>query len=270
MMRSLYSAVSGLQAHQTMMDVIGNNIANVNTAGFKSGRVTFKDLLSQTLQGASAPSTTPVQGGSNAVQVGLGVGVGSIQTMMTQGSAETTGVPTDLMIQGDGFFVLKDNGTTVYTREGSFGTDAAGNLVDPNTGAYVQSVSGANITINPTTYTSFSIDNTGTITGVTPAGTTATIGQIGLTVFNNPGGLVKDGNNYYSPSNNSNTTTPTIVAPNSGGAGSIATGMLEMSNVDLSVEMTNMIAAQRGFQANARVITVSDTLLQELTDLKRS
>lgn len=296
MMRSLYSAVSGLQGHQLKMDVIGNNIANVNTVGFKEGRVSFEDLLSQTLQGPSAPSAA--QGGTDPIQVGLGVNVGSLQNLMTQGSAETTGKNTDMMIQGDGFFVLNDNGTQVYTRAGSFDTDGNGNLVDPNTGAMVQGYSynaaqtegttlGSIQLVKGTpfpgtvsggpgyvgTLSSFSIDNTGTITGVyvdptTNVSTTMKIAQIALAGFNNPGGLVKQGDNYYTVSNDSGAAQ--IGTPGTGGRGSVATGELEMSNVDLSQEFTDMITAQRGFQANARVITVSDTLLQELVDLKRS
>ena len=136
MMRSLYSAVSGLRNHQTKMDVIGNNIANVNTVGFKEGRTSFKDMLSQTVQGAAAPSAN--QGGTNPMQVGLGVTLGSIDTIMSQGSAESTGKNTDLMLQGDGFFVLNDAGKQVFTRAGAFDTDANGNLVDTSSGALVQ------------------------------------------------------------------------------------------------------------------------------------
>ncbi len=128
-MRSMFSGVSGLQNMQTAMDVIGNNIANVNTVGFKSGSATFQELFSQTLSGASAPSASA--GGTNPVQVGLGVNLGSIDTNMGQGQMETTGQNTDLAIQGNGFFAVKDStGTTYYTRDGHFGTDANGHLVD--------------------------------------------------------------------------------------------------------------------------------------------
>lgn len=277
MMRSLYSAISGLKAHQTMMDVIGNNIANVNTPGFKSSSVTFADMLSQTLKGASAP-VTGSQGGSNATQVGLGVQIGAINQDMSQGSAETTGKWSDMMIQGDGFFKLVDNGQTVYTRAGNFGTDASGNLVDESTGAYVQGVplvgsgysaSTGGITITPNTYTSISVDQYGKITGVNSSGTVTTIGQVGVATFPNDTGLTNVGNNYYTSSNNSGSAPTTLGAPGAGSAGTIVSGALEMSNVDLGQEMTNMIEAQRGFEANSRVITVGDTFLQTLVDLKR-
>ncbi len=136
MMRSLYSAVSGLQNHQIRMDVIGNNIANVNTVGFKKNRVTFEDMLSQTLSGASRP--TDEKGGVNPKQVGLGMVVAAIDTVHTQGSLQTTGVNTDMAISGNGFFVLKDGAKTFYTRAGSFGLDKDGLLVNPGTGMKVQ------------------------------------------------------------------------------------------------------------------------------------
>ena len=310
MMRSLYSAISGLKNHQTMMDVIGNNIANVNTTGFKSSRVTFATQLSQTLRGASAPDTVntpPAYGGTNAVQVGLGAALGSIDQIMNQGSTQTTGNATDMMIQGDGFFVLSNNGQTVYTRAGNFTLDSEGNLVSPGSGALVQgqmfnatttafdpnatpllqtikfklgdtwdSTNGnvANTGNPPSnlTLTSYTIDKNGVITGVYTDSTTGQsqihqIGQIALASFPNPSGLQNIGGSFYTTSNNSGNAD--IGTANTGGRGSIMSSALEMSNVDLSQEMTNMIVAQRGFQANSRVITVSDTLLQELIDLKR-
>lgn len=135
MMRSLFSAVSGLKNHQTRMDVIGNNIANVNTIGFKAGRVTFQDTLSQTLQGASAGNATT--GGSNPMQIGLGMGVASVDTLFTTGSPQPTGNPTDLCLNGQGFFAVKDGSNVYYTRAGNFGFDTAGNFVIPGTGQQV-------------------------------------------------------------------------------------------------------------------------------------
>ncbi|NNM55268.1 MAG: flagellar hook protein FlgE [Spirochaetales bacterium] len=136
MMRSLYSGVSGLENHQTRMDVIGNNIANVNTTGFKKGRVTFQDMISQTVEGAARPNDAV--GGVNPQQVGLGMNVAAIDTVMTQGSLQTTGVNTDLALEGNGFFVLKDGDKTYYTRAGSFGIDSNGTLVNPANGLRVQ------------------------------------------------------------------------------------------------------------------------------------
>ena len=142
MMRSLFSGVAGLKSHQTRMDVIGNNIANVNTVGFKSNRVTFADTLYQTLSGASAPQKT--LGGTNPKQIGLGTGVASIDTIFTDGSVQSTGKNTDLCLSGNGLFVVKQGGKTgqpgptYYTRNGAFAFDAEGNYVLPGSGLYVQ------------------------------------------------------------------------------------------------------------------------------------
>ena len=136
MMRSLYSGVSGMQNHQTRMDVIGNNVANVNTNGFKKGRVDFQDMISQQLSGAAAP--TAEVGGVNPKEVGLGVQVAAINTIFTQGNLQTTGVQTDIAIQGNGFFILKNGEESFYTRDGSFGLDKAGTLVEPASGLRVQ------------------------------------------------------------------------------------------------------------------------------------
>ncbi|HZK53846.1 MAG TPA: flagellar hook-basal body complex protein [Desulfosporosinus sp.] len=319
MMRSLYSAISGLKNHQVKMDVIGNNIANVNTTGFKRSRVSFATTLSQTLKGASSPTAS--LGGTNSMQVGMGAMLGSIDQVMTKGSSQSTGNATDMLIQGPGFFVLDNNGT-VYSRAGTFGLDSAGNLIDPGTGAKVQGAmyTAAGVT-NPATITtdvspipplppiqpalvpiqivigsqlylpgtpatatgaaldSYSIDQKGVITGVyiTPANATtgtaavsqnAQIGQIAIATFANDAGLDNVGSNFYRETSNSGIANSG--AAGSTGHGSVVPGAVEMSNVDLSTEFTDMIVAQRGFQANSRVITVSDSLLQELIDLKRN
>lgn len=274
MMRSLYSAISGLKNHQTKMDVIANNIANVNTTGFKKSRVTFSTMLSQTLRGASAATATA--GGTNPMQVGLGASLSSIDQIMTQGSTQSTGNPTDMMIQGEGFFALKTSGgDTVYSRSGAFSLDANGNLVDPASGANVLYTDGTAINIDPATYSSFSIDSSGIITGInktTGASAKVSTSAVQIATFANPAGLTSIGGNFYTVSNNSG------AAVTNGAGGTNATypsgttlvpNAVEMSNVDLSQEFTDMIVAQRGFQANSRVITVSDTLLQELIDLKR-
>jgi fagellar hook-basal body proteins len=263
MMRSLYSAISGLKNHQIKMDVIGNNIANVNTTGFKRSRVTFSTMLSQTLKGASSPTAT--SGGTNAIQVGLGSSLGSIDQIMTQGSSQSTGNPSDMMLQGPGFFTLSlDGGTTkIYSRSGAFSLDSNGDLIDPASGANVLDASGTKINIPPTC-DSYSISSTGVITTIT--GKVATTGQtIGVSTFANPAGLTSIGGSFYTESSNSGTAT--LAAPGTGTT--VVSNAVEMSNVDLSTEFTDMITAQRGFQANSRVITVSDSLLQELIDLKR-
>ena len=473
MMRSLYSAISGLKNHQVKMDVIGNNIANVNTTGFKRSRVSFATALSQTMKGASAPS--PTMGGTNATQVGLGAMIGSIDQIMTQGSSQTTGNPTDMMLQGTGFFVLNNNGQSVYSRAGGFGQDSEGTLVDPATGAKVQgyswgaddttpvvwgaasdirfkigdklatdsgmpvtttpvflnnattgftpedttttpvtpakyvdtglvgaanvkidgmtivpltttpstgqftfdptsgtitfalgfiapdstttppsglnmnyvplanmgpvSISGNTATVDfpptpgapiyidaggankkytlatsdkpgngeytvkavsgkyqitigandasgtattmtaplcydftnkPHVLTEFSIGPSGVITGKYSNGVDTlshNIAKIAVASFANAAGLQNVGGNFYTTTNNSGMAS--VGAAGEDGRASIVSNTIEMSNVDLSTEFTDMIVAQRGFQANSRVITVSDTLLEELINLKR-
>ena len=463
MMRSLYSGVSGLQNHQTRMDVIGNNISNVNTTGFKRGRVNFQDMISQQLSGAAKP--TDEIGGVNAKEVGLGMTVASIDNIFNQGNLQSTGVSTDIAIQGNGFFVLKSGEESFYTRNGAFGLDMNGTLVNPATGMRVQgwmaedvngqmmvstaatptdlvipvgskdpakettnvnfacnlnkntpeilegaspedivkgtwgteqkiydsfgnehmlsvtfrrvvgtpnqweatvnidednadftqtrvglgstdgmgntfivsfdnygalqsvTDSAGNVT-NPegqvviqtsfavpdsnvdeegnpyrqtlninlgtigsfkdtitqsssksTTkafyqdgYTmgyldNFKIDSSGVITGVYSNGTNRTIGQIAMASFTNQQGLEKAGDNTYVESNNSGMAR--IGESGVAGKGTLMAGALEMSNVDLSEQITDMIVTQRGFQSNAKTIQTADTLLETVLSLKR-
>jgi flagellar hook protein FlgE len=406
MLRSLFSGISGLRANQTMMDVTGNNIANVNTVGFKSSSVVFQDTLSQLLQGAKTPAAG--SGGSNPAQVGLGVKVAGITQNFGQGAAQTTGRATDMMIQGDGFFMEKSNGQTLFTRGGALSFDGLGQLVSP-TGAIMQgwvadangnintngptadirlplgatlapkitenvalkgnlpgevatdtelqtsvdvydelgtphtlaitlkktdagwtanitdasatdptaSVGTVDIAFNPdgtlptpaptltatlgtapdtqaiaidlSTLTGFAgqsslgVDNQdgfaagslqgfsigpdGVLTGVFSGGRTQALGQLALATFANPGGLIKAGDSTYQSSANSGLAQ--VGTPGSGSRGELAGGVLEMSNVDLAQEFTNLIIAQRGFQANSRVITASDEILQDLVNIKR-
>ncbi len=310
MMRSLYSAITGLKNHQISMDIIGNNIANVNTAGYKRERASFSTMLGQEIRGASAPTTTT--GGTNGISIGLGSILGSVDKIMGQGSSQYTGKATDMMIQGEGMFVLNTGTGNVFTRVGNFDFDKDGKLIDVGTGAKVQgygSESTATPGTDPTTdpavidipatdpwgaagtlpgdirftlgeeldgatdykLASFSIGQDGVVTGVYTDGTfsvTKPMFKIAIATFPNQAGLVPQGNNYYAESNNSGAAD--IGHPGDGGKGLIIPNYLEMSNVDLSQEFTDMIVTQRGFQANSRVITVSDTLLQELIDLKRN
>jgi flagellar hook protein FlgE len=465
MMRSLYSGVSGLQNHQTRMDVLGNNISNVNTTGFKRGRVIFQDLLYQQMSGASAPNGDV--GGVNPKEIGLGMAIGSVDTIMTQGALQTTGVQTDLALQGNGFFVLKKGESTLFTRDGAFGLDKDGRLVNPATGYKVQgwaaqNVNGqqviatsgatqdivvpigskdpakatsrvdlacnldkrtvevppnagadtaeqgtwrveekiydsfgsphtlrveyrkvvgtpnqwqATVSVDPESPTatnaavalgqnvqagggntfnvefdnrgllsrvrdsqgnaspqagaldmgvsfdvqgatapagggatrqtfrlnlgtvgsatntvtqmaersstkvfnqdgytmgyldSFKIDQSGVVTAVYSNGTNRSVGQLALGSFTNPGGLEKAGETNFVQSNNSGMANigPSGIA----GKGKIIAGTLEMSNVDLADQMTDMIVTERGFQANSRTIQTSDQMLQELLALKR-
>lgn len=411
MMRSLFSGISGLRNHQTRMDVIGNNIANVNTVGFKSSRVNFQDMLNQTIQGASSGQGN--LGGTNPIQVGLGMGLASIDTLFTDGSTQPTGKQTDLAISGSGFFVLSDGANQIYTRAGNFDFDNQGNYLVPGSGykvmgwagvggnidtnqpvvpikipvgssmaakpstsiTYANNLSGdtttpvgetvpAAITVydskgvahkisgaftktatantwsfapgattdtgyaitggpytitfnndgtfnnavpataftftpagaNPVsitpqfnTLTQFggestaqavdrdgyaagtleqtTIDGTGTIIGKFSNGQTQKLAQVCLATFNNPAGLTKVGDNMYIKSNNSGEAQ--VGMAGTGGRGGFNPGSLEMSNVDLAQEFSNMIITQRGFQANSKIITVTDEMLQDLTNLKR-
>jgi len=269
MLRSMYSGISGLRNFQTKLDVIGNNIANVNTYGFKKGRVIFKDLISQTVAGATAPGDGTTRGGVNPKQVGLGSQISAIDTIHTGGSTQFTGNTLDLAIAGDGFFQVQDGEQMFYTRSGNFYLDKDGFLVD-SAGRYLMGDDGPiEIEVEAT---SMSIGQNGEVSYVL-AGEDAPIsaGIIQLTKFSNPGGLEKVGGNLFLPSTNSGTIDDGAIIGNplDPGLGAIESGFLEMSNVDLAEEFTEMIVAQRGFQANTRIITTSDEILQELVNLKR-
>ncbi|MGY1592769.1 flagellar hook protein FlgE [Geodermatophilus sp. SYSU D00708] len=405
MLRSMFSAISGLRAHQTKMDVTGNNIANVNTVGYKTQTTVFEAALSQMLRAGGAPAEG--SGGSNPAQVGLGVKVAGISTNWSQGATQTTGRSTDFMIEGDGFFVVQSGNQQLFTRSGSFGFDAAGNMmtdggsilqgwsadvdgvIDANgpigplripfgqgtapqgtgagtvqgnlsaaaevgkqvessitmydnlgrevpvtflfertatgwsvsatgpgtppadlmtapvaltfdgagnltaptavalndlpagwTGPVSIDVTGVTQYGSPTTVSavdqdgysagvleSFSLGNDGTITGVFSNDQTKVLGQLALATFANPGGLEQAGSTTYRPGSNSGLAL--IGQAGTGGRGVLNAGALEMSNVDLAEEFTGLIVAQRGFQANSRVITSSDEILQDLVNLKR-
>jgi flagellar hook protein FlgE len=276
-MKSLYSGVSGLRNHQTKMDVIGNNIANVNTSGYKSQRTTFRDLFYQT---TSSPSTGSGNiGGTNASQVGYGAKVGSIDTINTISGYSPTDKATDLYINGEGYFAVQNSsGDIRYTRLGALNFDSEGNLVDVN-GSKVYGENGATALTSSTTvpndtikidlkkYNNITINPDGTISAYnTTAKQIETVGQITVAVIDNNDALVAEGNSYYSAGNNAGDITYAVAGVNSG---SLVTGGLEMSNVDLAKEFSDMIITQRGFQANSKIISVADEMLQELVNLKR-
>jgi flagellar hook protein FlgE len=286
-----------MRNNQTKMDVIGNNIANVNTTGFKSGRVRFQDMLSQTIANAQAPTANSL-GGVNPQQIGLGVKTGSIDTIMTGGALQPTNRDLDFAIEGNGFFVVsQDTGANMkyYTRDGAFYRDYQGNLVnasgfrvlgygkDPaaeyaspettvlNTDpddmeplSIPNSIVVGGETLSLETY---SIDGSGQIIGVFSDGNPYLLGQLAVSKFNNAEGLEKAGNNNYTASNNSG--APEFGVANGEGYGTIRQGVIEMSNVDLANEFTEMIITSRSYQANSRTITTSDEMLQELINLKR-
>jgi flagellar hook protein FlgE len=331
----MFSAIGGLKNHQLMMDVTANNIANVNTIGYKAQRATFASMLSQTVRGASAPSGT--LGGTNPLQVGLGVGLGGIQNVLTQGSLQTTGQWSDMAIQGDGYFIVSNTkpdlsatATTPpgptgpsFTRAGNFTVDVDGDLVtqsgmyvmgnpwdptlqahdstgalkvdssgNPVMGDYNPSKLGA-ITI-PTTAQSVSVGADGSVTYVDANGQQQNAGRVAVAKLPNPAGMIRQGDNLWTTSPNSGAYDVTagkslpdantfssawppaaapagyvdVGAPGSGGRGVIESGTIEMSNVDLAQEFTSLITAQRGFQANSKVITTSDEMLQDLVNLK--
>jgi len=322
MLRSMYSGISGLKNFQTKLDVIGNNIANVNTYGFKKGRVIFKDLMSQTQTGASGPGIN--SGGINTKQVGLGAEMAAIDTIHGAGSRQTTGRILDLSIEGEGFFMVAEAPGTneeeatafnniKYTRAGNFYMDQNGYIVNAD-GYYLVGAAAANgdypsyadlgagesysivdpdadEAVNllelgedgpeftfegdgaatpikiPTTAQSMSISTDGTVSFVDEDGTLRWAGQIITAKFPNAGGLEKVGSNYYQITANSG--QPFASVGGEAGLGKVISSSLEMSNVDLSEEFTEMIVAQRGFQANTRIITTSDEILQELVNLKR-
>lgn len=447
MMRSMFSGVSGLKSHQTRLDVIGNNIANVNTIGFKSSRVTFTEVFSQTLKGSGAPDTTTGRGGTNPMQIGLGMGVSAVDTLFTRGSVQRTDNPTDISIEGDGLFIVKGGANDAYrfTRAGNFTVDRMGNFVasngmniygwqyhsaDPNNpgarifdtektiepiniysdsyngnkkiiaprstdqvtlsgnlnmndaptdepvilpltvfdsygneykiearfqksatdhvwnytvtdtattprfddvtgtitfdstagneGKALSATGGANapgtpppplkrmITLglnavdasltdityeldlsritqyatdssakaysvngyNSGTLVTFNIGGDGVITGIYSNGQQQPLGLIALASFENPSGLQKVGDNMYMATTNSGEFKKAL-KPGGEGLGTLNPGTLEMSNVDLSKEFTEMITTQRGFQANSRIITTSDEILNELVNIKR-
>jgi flagellar hook protein FlgE len=416
MLRSLYSGISGLNAHQKMIDVTGNNIANVNTAGYKSSSVQFQDTMSQMMGAAGSPQNG--QGGTNAAQVGLGVRVAGITQNFSQGSAQTTGKSGDMMVQGDGFFVTRSGNETLYTRAGSFNFDSNGTLVTATgepvqgwtaqdgkvnaaakpgdirmpLGATIPPVATSTITLkgnlssddvpdandtdnaglnykttipvkvyddqgathtvtaqfarsanaataSPPTSTwavtllaedgstldgptdldfsggkavvtstdgtmdlgdykidlsdvtsysglsdarvfdtdgqtagaltslSYTVSDSGEIVGVYSNGLKQTLGQVAMATFKNVQGLEKVGNSQYRTSVNSGYAQ--VGQPGSAGMGQVISGALEMSNVDLAAEFTSLIVAQRGFQANSKIITTSDEILQELVSMKR-
>jgi flagellar hook protein FlgE len=280
MLSSLISGVSGLESFQQDMDVIGNNIANLNTTGFKAATVNFADSFSNTLQAPSPSSAS--SSGANSEQIGTGVTISSIGNNWTSGAASPTGIPSNLAISGNGFFVVNDpvSGASYATRDGDFSTDANGYLVT-NTGERVQGFNNAglstlgSIQINTTgapngdtsPMTSFSIDAQGNINVQLADGTSFVRGQVLLQNFQDPQKLVNEGNNLYSNMSEAGPLSA-AAAPDTNGLGNLQAGALELSNVDLSNEMANLITAQRAFEANSKIITTSDDVLQTLVNLK--
>jgi flagellar hook protein FlgE len=297
MMRGMYSAISGLKTHQVMLDVTANNLANVNTVGYKGARTTFSDALSQTVRAGA--SSTAGSGGSNAAQVGLGVRLGSIDNMMGAGGFQSTGNSLDVAIQGEGWFRVTNTSPSTtdptanppatnsiqYTRAGNFSRNDNGFLVTQD-GYYVTgygaTATGPNTTPTyikiPANATDVSVAQDGSVSFIPPAGYTPLPGQatqnnrvvagyLTLAKFNNEPGMERVTNNRWRTGGSSG---PEVVGtPSANGYGASIGGALEMSNVDLATEFTTMITAQRGFQANSRVISTADQMLSDLVNLSR-
>ncbi|GLG00567.1 flagellar basal body protein [Alicyclobacillus hesperidum subsp. aegles] len=286
MLRSMNSAISGMQAFQTDLDVVGNNIANVDTVGYKSNSAEFSDVLSQTMAGGNAGSTTA--GGVNPEQVGLGVKVAATQMDMSQGADSTTGVATNVAIQGNGFFVVTDGTHDYLTRAGDFSIDSAGNLVLPDGTialGYATAPSSSSTTA-PTTkmnvltlagsgsqVSNVTIGSDGSITAsVTDSSgstTTKTLGYLALAQVPNPAGLVKTGDNLYD-AQSAPAGSATYWTPGQGSYGTLAAGELEQSNVDLSQQFAEMIVAQNAYVANTHMIGTDNAILQALVNMKNS
>jgi flagellar hook protein FlgE len=277
MIQSLFAGVSGMLTNQTEMDVIGNNIANANTTAFKSSTADFQESFDQVTR--TATTNQPI-----GLEVGLGAQVAGTTTNFNQGVFQTTNVPTDMAINGSGWFTVQSVGGTNYmTRNGAFVEDSSGYLRTSN-GDFLMGVSGTTAPTSgtagyppdkiqiPTSTTSgspvvsFAVDPTGAVSITGQDGTTQTVGFMTVQKYNNDNGLVDDGGGLYSYAAAAGDNK--YFNGGDSGAGTIQTGVLEASNTDLSTEFANMIIAQRGFEASARVISVSDNMLQTVTDLK--
>ena len=289
MMSGMYAAISGLDAHQTMLDVTANNLANVDTIGYKAQSAQFSDELSQLI--AAGTSANGYSAGTNPLQVGLGAQVGSIDNVMTAGGVESTGNATDVAIQGDGWLRVANGNvaatpptfdTTQYTRAGDLTFNASGYLCT-QTGQYVQGYSaqsnGAggyqpntaggpnNAIVVPPGSTNVTIGPDGSVNYQTPAGASVTAGYISLATFPNQAGLQRDGGSLWSTTAASGVET--AGQPGTGTYGKTISGELEQSNVDMGTEFTNMIEAERGYQANASTITTADQMMQTAVQMKQ-
>ncbi len=297
MMEGMYAAISGLDANQSMLNDTASNLANVNTVGYKASAITFADSLTQVIRGASGP--TAGTGGSNPVQIGLGVMVNATRNEMTEGAFQTTGNPLDVAIEGAGFlrvgegeppakepYTAKVPANVDYTRAGDLSTDAGGFLTTQS-GMYVigrnavakegetETTYGPGkedtyIRIPPgSTNISIGMDGSVSYTDNDPASKTfgqrVVAGYLSLGTFANESGLERVGGSLWSATSNSG--VPIVGTPSTPGFGATVGGELEMSNVDLATEMTTMITAERGYQANSRVITTADTMLETLVSM---
>ncbi len=260
MIRSLWISKTGLDAQQTQMDVIANNLANVGTNGFKRSRAVFEDLLYQTLRQPGAQSSQQTQLPSG-LQLGTGVRPVTTERIFTQGNLQQTGNSKDVAIQGQGFFqVLRPDGSTAYTRDGSFQTDFQGQLVT-SSGYFIQPA----IAIPPNSQ-SITIGRDGTVSVTTPESTVPVqVGTVQIATFINPAGLQSVGENLYIETASSG--TPNTTNPGADGAGVLNQGYVETSNVNVVEELVNMIQTQRAYEINSTSVQTSDQMLQRLTQI---
>jgi flagellar basal-body rod protein FlgG len=260
MNRSLYIAATGMNAEQAQMDVISNNLANVSTNGFKGSRAVFQDLLYQTVRQPGAPTTEQTDLPSG-LQLGTGVQQVATERLYTQGSLQQTGNSTDVAIEGNGFFqVQMPDGTTAYTRDGSFQTNQNGQIVTA-TGFPVLPA----ITV-PSNATSLTIGQDGTVSVTQPGNVNSIqIGTMQLASFVNPTGLEALGNNLLSETTSSG--APTVAQPGTNGVGNVNQGYVETSNVNVVQELVNMIQTQRSYELNSKAVQTSDQMLQTLSQL---
>ena len=262
MIRALYTAASGMSAQQTNLDTVANNLANSATAGFRSRKVQFQDMIYQNLVMPGSASTQ--QTVSAGLQVGLGTRPAATELIMTQGDFNQTNNPLDLAIQGSGFFqVTRPDGSTAYTRAGSFHLNNQGTMVTTDGEALVPA-----ITI-PSNATAVTISNYGVVSATVPGSTTGTtLGTIQLATFANPGGLNSVGSNLFLPTGSSGNA----ITDSPGGAtgmGTLQQGYLENSNVDVVAEFVNMIVAQRAYESNSKVVHVADDMYSQINNMIR-
>ena len=262
MIPALYSASSGMQAQQLNLDTIANNLANVNTTGFKKTRVDFQDLLYQTYR---APGTQGTQGTivPTGIQVGLGSRAVATQRLFSQGDFQQTENPLDVVIEGDGFFqVQRPDGTTAYTRAGAFKKDGNGRLVTSDGGILTPNI------VIPADARNITIGGDGTVSVITANSAAATtLGNIQIAQFVNPGGLLSVGKNLFLPTAASGAAV--VGTPGNNGLGTVSQGFLELANVKVVDEMVNMITSQRAYEANSKAIQTADDMLHISNALRR-
>ena len=262
MIRALWTAASGMQSQQINIDVIANNLANVNTTGFKKSRPDFQDLMYQNLKSVGSPSTNSTEVPSG-IQIGLGSKAAAVTKVFSPGNITQSGNDLDVAIEGDGFFqIIMPDGSTAYSRDGAFKKDSQGRIV--NSDGYPLSPE----MVIPSNASKVSIGNDGTVT-VLQAGqdSPTSVGTIQLATFSNPAGLSSMGHNLYQQTDASGTANTGTAGQN--GIGALSQGFLEMSNVSVMEEMVNMIISQRAYETNTKAVQAADEMLQQTNNIKR-